>query len=153
MKRVQRWQRSAFVVILFGLTSACASTSGPKRSTLQQRVGQPGGLGVAELRLWVYEMPPQLAGMVETAADQIRAESSDYAVERRALLWKADGIPTLYTAALRPDPLAGALFVRLDIPGRVLADRGVGGILAQHRVPTTPKRARNHHALLALGAD
>jgi len=59
--------------------------------------------------MWVYEMPPQLAGMVETAADQIRAESSDYAVGRRALLWKADGIPTIYTAALRPDPLAGAL--------------------------------------------
>jgi hypothetical protein len=109
MKRVQRWQRSAFVVILFGLASACASTSGPKRSTLQQRVGQPGGLGAAELRLWLYELPPRLAGMVETAADRIRAESSDYPVERRALLWKADGIPTIYTAALRPDPLAGAL--------------------------------------------
>jgi hypothetical protein len=40
---------------------------------------------------------------------RIRAESSDYAVGRRALLWKADGIPTIYTAALRPDPLAGAL--------------------------------------------
>ena len=109
MKRAQRWPWSAFVVILCGLTSACASTSGPKRSTLQQRVGQPGGLGVAELRLWVYELPPRLAGMVETAADRIRAESSDYAVGRRALLWKADGIPTIYTAALRPDPLAGAL--------------------------------------------
>jgi hypothetical protein len=30
-------------------------------------------------------------------------------MKRRALIWKTDAIPTIYTAALRPDPLAGAL--------------------------------------------
>ena len=30
-------------------------------------------------------------------------------MRRRAILWKADGIPALYAAAFRPDPLAGGL--------------------------------------------
>jgi hypothetical protein len=47
--------------------------------------------------------------MIEAAADRIRAKSSDPDVRRRALLWKADGVPALFAAALRPDPLAGAL--------------------------------------------
>ncbi len=66
-------------------------------------------MSASELRLRLYEIPQRLGGIVETAADRIRSDSSDPAVRRHALLWEADGIPALYTAALRPDPLAGAL--------------------------------------------
>jgi hypothetical protein len=66
-------------------------------------------MGAEELRLRLYEMPPQLGGRIESAADRIRSDSSDPGVRRRALLWKAEGIPAVYVAALRPDPLAGGL--------------------------------------------
>src|SRR4029077_11352186 len=62
-----------------------------------------------ELRMRVYETAERLGGTLEYAADEIRAKSLDPAVRRRAVLWKADGIPALYAAAFRPDPLAGGL--------------------------------------------
>ena len=91
-----------------GFASACASTAPIQRSALQEKIDR-GGIGATELRLRLYELPAQLGAVIETAADRIRAESSDPAVRHRALLWKADGIPALYAAALRPDPMAGAL--------------------------------------------
>jgi hypothetical protein len=109
MRSVLRRTPATVLVLLGVLASACASTSGDHRSTLQQKVGQHGGVGSSQLRLRLYELPPRLDGALEIAADRIRAESSDSAVRRRALLWKADGIPAIYSAALRPDPLAGGL--------------------------------------------
>ena len=82
------------------------STAPPPRSPLQEKIGQDT-VSATELRLRLYELPVQLGAMIETAADRIRGESSDPAVRRRALLWKADGIPALLGAALRPDPFAG----------------------------------------------
>ena len=99
---------SAAILAACLLAGACTTTS-PSRSTLQQKVGASGGISSSELRLRLYEMPQRLGGVLETAADRIRAQSADPAVRRRALLWKAEAIPALYTAALRPDPLAGAL--------------------------------------------
>jgi len=90
------------------LLGACTSAS-PSHSTLQQKIGGPGAISASELRLRLYEMPQRLGGILETAADRIGKESPDPAVRRRALQWKAEGVPALYTAALRPDPLAGAL--------------------------------------------
>lgn len=97
------------VVVASVASSACASASGPRRSALQEKIGQHGGLSAAELRLRLYELPPRLGGMVEIAADRIRMQSADPAVRQQALLWKTDAIPTIYSATLRPDPLAGAL--------------------------------------------
>jgi hypothetical protein len=91
------------------LVTACAGTASPQRSALQQKIGSSGGVSATELRLRLYELPQRLGGIVETAADRIRSESRQPAVRRQALIWKADGIPAIYTAALRPDPLAGAL--------------------------------------------
>ena len=98
----------ALLLVAWGLVSACVSTAPSQRSALQQKIDK-NGVSATELRLRLYELPGQLGAMVETTADRIRVESSDPAVRRRALLWKADGTPALYTAALRPDPLAGAL--------------------------------------------
>src|SRR5215472_2303158 len=107
-------RRYGAVVLMAAWTfaSACVSMAPPQRSGLQEKIGQ-GSLSASELRLRLYELPEKFGGTIETAADRIRVESSDPAVRRRALLWKADGIPALYSAALRPDPLAGALDVWL----------------------------------------
>ena len=100
--------RAGLMLAVFGLVSACARTAPPHRSALQEKIGKEG-ISATQLRLRLYEMPTQLGAQIEAAADQIRAKSSDPVVRRRALLWKTDGIPMLYVAALRPDPLAGSL--------------------------------------------
>jgi hypothetical protein len=97
--------RPLAVVLLF---ASCSSLEPPRRSALQEQIGA-GNMSATELRQRLYEVPGRLGGILETAADEIRAASIDPAVRRRALLWKADAVPALYTAALRPDPMAGAL--------------------------------------------
>ena len=99
---------TALLLTFLTLAPACVSTAPPPRSTLQEKIGQ-GSMSATELRLRLYELPGQYGAVIETAADQIREKSSDPAVRRRALLWKADGIPALFAAALRPDPLAGCI--------------------------------------------
>lgn len=108
-RSIDAWPRTVILLAAWGLASACASTGAPRRSALQKEIGKAGGISATELRLRLYELPGRLGAIVETAADRIRAASSDPSVRHRALLWKADGIPAHYTAALRPDPLAGAL--------------------------------------------
>jgi len=90
------------------LAWGCTGTTGPRQSTLQKQIGDPS-MSATQLRMRVYETAERLGGTLEYAADEIRAKSSDPAVRRRAVLWKADGIPALYEAAFRPDPLAGGL--------------------------------------------
>lgn len=104
--------RTLWLLAAQALVCACASTAPPRRSTLQEKIGT-ADVSATELRLRLYELPAQLGSLIETAADQIRAESTDRGVRRRALLWQADGIPALYASALRPDPLAGALDLAL----------------------------------------
>ncbi len=115
------------LLVAGALTLACSTTAAPRQSTLQQKVGK-GSMSAAELRMRVYETADRLGGTLENAADEIQSKSSDAAVRRRAILWKADGIPALYAAAFRPDPLAGGfdlwvLLVQMDLyftdgPGR-----------------------------------
>jgi hypothetical protein len=107
--RARRRVAAAVLLAAGVLAAGCAGTSQPKHSALQQKIGTPGAVSATELRLRLYEIPQRLGGIIENSADRIRTESADPAVRRRALLWKADGIPALYTAALRPDPLVGAL--------------------------------------------
>ncbi len=90
------------------LTLGCSTMAAPRQSTLQQQTGE-GSMSATALRMRVYETAGRLGGALESAADEIRSKSSDPAVRRRALLWKADGIPTIYAAAFQPDPLAGGL--------------------------------------------
>jgi hypothetical protein len=90
------------------LAAACSTTVTPRRTKLQEQIGT-GTMSSAELRMRTYELAERLGGTLEYAADEIRAKSTDPAVRRRALLWKADGIPAIYAAAFRPDPLAGTL--------------------------------------------
>src|SRR5262245_31452003 len=104
-----RFIRAATFLAACTLLTACAGTSAPPRSALQESIGAEGGVSARELRLRLYELPQRLGGSLESAAEKIRANSSDPGIRRRALLWEADGIPALYAAALRPDPLAGAL--------------------------------------------
>jgi hypothetical protein len=91
---------------LMGVIACAGTTAPPRYSTLQETTGRKG-VTASVLRLRLYELPVQLGAIIEATADRIRADADDPAVRRRALFWEADAIPALYTAALRPDPLAG----------------------------------------------
>lgn len=86
-----------------------------------QRVGAPSGLleqsiphahlTSQKLRALVTDYVPRYAIQVETAADQILAETSDPVIRRNALLWKSQGISACFRAASRPDALAALMDV------------------------------------------
>ena len=67
-----RFGRAAIFLATCSLVSACGSTASSHRSTLQQKIGTPGGISATELRLRLYELPQRLGGIVEVAADRIR---------------------------------------------------------------------------------
>ena len=127
--------------------AGCVSTAPPRRSAVQERAGS-GSMSAAELRTRVYEAAERLGGTLEIAADEIRSKSSDPAVRRRALLWKADGILALYAAAFRPDPFVGALdlWVLVEQMHLYLAD-GDGKTFFGAEQPTAQAAARQMLAL------
>src|SRR5262249_10533994 len=63
----------------------------------------------AELQLGVFEGGRTVSSVIEPTADTIIMRSSDPAVRRSALLWKATGIPLAQEAALQRDPLVSAV--------------------------------------------
>ena len=87
----------------------------PRSATLDAPGADRKGVGERrELRIRVYETAERIGGTLENAADEIQSKSPDPAIRRRAILWKADGIPALYAAAFarpprrRPGSLASA---------------------------------------------
>jgi len=59
-----RFGRAAIFLATCSLVSACGSTDSSRRSTLQQKIGTPGGISATELRLRLYELPQRLGGIV-----------------------------------------------------------------------------------------
>jgi hypothetical protein len=62
-----------------------------------------------ELSIRVQALAIPFSGIIEDAADEIIAKSSDESVQLQALLWKMNGIPVLYAAIFLPDPAVAAL--------------------------------------------
>ena len=57
-----------------------------------------------QVRLRVRSMVGPACGVIEQAADQIIAGTTNAAVQRAALLWKIEGVPALRAALFQPDP-------------------------------------------------
>ena len=66
-------------------------------------------MNAAELRIRVRGLAPRFAGVIEEAADQIRLESDDPVVQKEALRWKMEAIPTANQAIFQQDPLVALL--------------------------------------------
>ena len=66
-------------------------------------------MSAAELRAAVNALADRFADQIEETADRIGAATQDPAVRRRALAFKIDAVPAVYTAAYRADPLAGVI--------------------------------------------
>jgi hypothetical protein len=96
----------AAVFVALAATSACM----PKATHRQtDAMAKAGGITVsaAELRAMVNALADRFADQVEETADGIGARAKDPGVRRRALAFKIDAVPAVYTAAYRADPLAG----------------------------------------------
>ena len=100
----------AAVVVALAATWACV----PKTSHRQTDVmAKAGGITVsaAELRAMVNALADRFADQIEETADRIGTATKDPAVRRRALAFKIDAVPAVYTAAYRADPLTALVDV------------------------------------------
>lgn len=100
----------AAVVVALAATWACV----PKATHRQTEAMEKGGgitVSAAELRALVNALADRFAGQIEETADHIGTSTLDPALRRRALAFKIDAVPAVYTAAYRADPLAGLVDV------------------------------------------
>ena len=97
-------------VALSALTAvtACAPKAGQRQSQAMERSGRVS-VSSLELRASVNDLADRFMSRIEETADRIAADASDRAVQRRALAFKIDAIPAVYTAAYRADPLAAVM--------------------------------------------
>lgn len=106
---------AAVTTVVAGLAALMlAAGCVPKASLRQTDVMQQSGavnMSAAELRARINEIGDRMAGHLGATADRIAAETQDPKVRRRAIGFKADAIPALYTAAFRADPLIAAVDV------------------------------------------
>lgn len=91
------------------LLSACA-TAVHRQTDIMEKTGAVD-LSAAVLRARINDLADRLAGRIVEMADGIRTKSTDPLVRRYAIALKADGIPSLYAAAYRVDPLTAAVDV------------------------------------------
>lgn len=94
--------------ILALATAACAPKVGRRQTEVMEKSGQVS-VSAALLRAKTNVLADRFADRFEETADRIRTGSSDRAVRRRALAFKVDVVPAVYTAAYRADPLAAAM--------------------------------------------
>ena len=89
------------VVMLLVATIACLPKTKP--STVTTMDGEVRN--ARELTSLIYELTSQLTGTVETAAGQVQYEAESPAVQRAALIFKAEAVPALQHASFRTDPI------------------------------------------------
>jgi hypothetical protein len=92
------------------VAAACAPKAGRRQTDVMEKTGVVG-VSAPVLRARVDDFAERLAGRLEETCDRIRLESRDPGVRRRALRAKIEGIPAVYSAAYRADPLEAAMDV------------------------------------------
>lgn len=94
--------------LLGRVTSAFAPSVAPRQTDIMKKGGGVS-ISAADLRTRVNDLADRLAGALERTADRIGTQARDPAVRRRALAFKVDAVPAVYTAAYRADPLVAAV--------------------------------------------
>lgn len=87
---------------------ACAPKAAHRQTDVMEKAGTIT-VSAAELRAAVNALADRFADQIEETADRIGAATQDPAIRRRALAFKIDAVPAVYTAAFRADPLAGVI--------------------------------------------
>ena len=99
---------AAAAVLALAATCACAPRAAGRQTDVMQKAGTIT-VSAAELRALANALADRFADQIEETADRVAAASPDAAVRRRALAFKLDAVPAVYSAAYRADPLAGVI--------------------------------------------
>jgi len=91
-------------VSLVLLICICGCQSGSTRKETLIKSAKHVESSAAELSSRNQSLLGMYSAEIETAADNIRANSSSPVTRRQALVWKAEAIPVLQTTLLRTDP-------------------------------------------------
>jgi hypothetical protein len=102
--------RVVAAMLSLAMASGCAAKASGRQTASMEKSGTLNA-SAAELRARVNDLARRTAGRIEEAADLMRVNTPDRAVRRRALVFKMDAIPAVYSAAYRVDPFAGAIDV------------------------------------------
>ncbi len=94
--------------LLILLVSGCYTV--PRQTRMMEQETEIR-VSAEELRIRLQALAIPFSGIIEDAADEIMAKSSDESVRLQALLWKMNAIPILYAAIFQPDPALAALDV------------------------------------------
>jgi hypothetical protein len=95
---------TAAMLVAVAANWACAPKTSHRQTEVMAKTGEVT-MSAAELRAIVNALADRFADQIEQTADQIGATTKDPAVRRRALAFKIDAVPAVYTAAYRADPL------------------------------------------------
>jgi hypothetical protein len=102
-------KRLSRLAVLFGAIGLLGSTAACQSASMRGgKVGlhRPDDIAVnrEQLRLRVRALVGPMTGKIESAADEIAAESTDPSVQRAALDWKIDAVPAMREALFLPTP-------------------------------------------------
>ena len=104
------WIKVIVTLLALAVSPACATMTARRQTDVMTKQGEVS-VSAAVLRAQVNDLADRLAGRIEETADRILAATREPAVRRRALAFKADGVPAVFTAAYRADPLTAAVDV------------------------------------------
>ena len=95
---------TAAAVVGLAVGWACVPKTTHRQTDVMAKTGAIT-VSAPELRAMVNALADRFADQIEQTADQVAATAKDPAVRRRALVFKIDAVPAVYTAAYRADPL------------------------------------------------
>lgn len=97
------WPLAGALIAVVG----CLSTTPPPQTSVGRALGVQ--VTARRARIGSFNAAGGIMASIEVAADSIAALSSDAGVQRRALEWKAYGIPAVQRAMFHPDPFVSYL--------------------------------------------
>jgi hypothetical protein len=100
----------AAVVVALAAAWACVPRTAHRQTDVMEKAGTIS-VSAAELRATVNALADRFADQIEETADRIGTTTPDPAVRRRALAFKIDAVPAVYTAAYRAEPLVAVVDV------------------------------------------
>jgi hypothetical protein len=138
------WRGATLVALLATLLAAgaCAPKASRRQTDIMEKTGTVG-VSTAVLRVGVNDLVDRFAGRIEQSADRVVEQADTAAVRQRALAFKVDAVPVVYTAGFRADPLSAAIDVWvLAFQFREYVETGAGQAAFGPQKPVLEEAAR-----------
>ena len=118
-------RRLGLAILVAVALSGCAHKAA-RQTDVMEKTGAVS-VSAAELRARINDLADRVTGSIEETADRIGEQAKDRDVHRAALVFKMEGIPAVYAAAYRSDPLEAAMDVwGLSFQLQQYLDEGIG---------------------------